>query len=258
MKFFKVLVFLKSVSWLGMISLFIVISIAAVEKRNNSRCQDLKIRFKNDDNLGFIDSRDVLAEVNQADPSWKGKKLSKIKFNLIENGVKQNEYVKKAELFLDNQESINVVLVPKKPIARINSENGDYYLSEDWDKMSLSAKFSKRILHVSGKIEGLTNPRNRMDSFIQQSLKRLLSYMENQTIWKDGVEQIYINENGKIDLVLVFSKPIVKIGYVNEDFEKKMNKVNNFFKTVVRCHDLSNFEELDFQYSQQVVAKKGI
>jgi hypothetical protein len=25
---------------------------------------------------------------------------------------------------------------------------------------------------------------------------------------------------------------------------------------VVRCHDFSNYEELDFQYSQQVIAKK--
>jgi hypothetical protein len=54
----------------------------------------------------------------------------------------------------------------------------------------------------------------------------------------------------------VFMEPIVKIGYVNEEFENRMNKVNNFIKAVVRCHDLSNYEELDFQYSQQVIAKK--
>ncbi|MFN5849390.1 MAG: hypothetical protein ACK43K_12925, partial [Chitinophagales bacterium] len=142
-----------------MIGLFIVISIAAVDKRNNSRCQNLKIRFKNDENLGFVDSRDVLKEVDLADPSWKGKRLSKVQFNPIENGVKMNEYVKKAELYLDNQENINVVLVPKKPLARINSIYGDYYLSEDWDRMSLSSKFSKRIVHVSGRVENLINPK---------------------------------------------------------------------------------------------------
>lgn len=252
----KVLLVLKSISWIGMIGLFIVISIAAVDKRNNSRCQNLKIRFKNDENLGFVDSRDVLKEVDLADPSWKGKRLSKVRFNLIENGVKKNEYVKKAELYLDNQENINVVLVPKKPLARINSIHGDYYLSEDWDRMSLSSKFSKRIVHVSGRVEDLINPKTKMDSFVQQSLKRVLSYCDKNTIWQDAIDQIYIAESGKIELVLVFMEPIVKIGYVNEEFENRMNKVNNFIKTVVRCHDLSNYEELDFQYSQQVIAKK--
>ncbi|MFN5847600.1 MAG: hypothetical protein ACK43K_03860, partial [Chitinophagales bacterium] len=96
----------------------------------------------------------------------------------------------------------------------------------------------------------------KMDSFVQQSLKRVLAYCDKNTIWQDAIDQIYIAESGKIELVLVFMEPIVKIGYVNEEFENRMNKVNNFIKTVVRCHDFSNYEELDFQYSQQVIAKK--
>jgi hypothetical protein len=48
----------------------------------------------------------------------------------------------------------------------------------------------------------------------------------------------------------------VRIGHVDDNFEQKMNKVNAFFKTVVRCHDLASFAEVDFQYSQQVVARK--
>jgi hypothetical protein len=95
MKRTQLLLSLKLASWLGMIVLFLVISIAAVEKRNAARCQNIKIRFKNDQNLGFIDSRDVMKEVTQADPAWQGQKLSRVKFNLIENGVRQNEYVKK-------------------------------------------------------------------------------------------------------------------------------------------------------------------
>jgi cell division protein FtsQ len=258
MKRKQLLLSLKLGSWLGMIALFLVISIAAIEKRNTARCQNIKIRFKNDQNLGFIDSRDVMKEVNQADSSWKGQKLSNIKFNLIENGVRQSEYVKKAELYLDNQDNINVVLEPKKPIARVNSETGAYYLSEDWNEMSLSSKYSKRIVHVSGRVRNLTHPESKMDSFVKQSLVKLLYFIEKNSVWKDATEQIYINENGKIDLVLLFSEPIVRIGYVDDNFEQKMNKVNAFFKTMVRCHDLANYVELDFQYSQQVVARKKI
>ena len=254
----KILMALKSISWIGMIVLFIVISIAAVEKRNNSQCQNLKIRFKNDENLGFIDSRDILEEVYQADPSWKGQELSKVKFNLIENGVRQNEYVKKVELFLDNQENINVVLVPKKPIARINTDYGSYYLSEDWDRMSLSAKFSKRIVHVSGRVKNLTNPETKMDSLVKYSLNKILKFIDRNPIWQDAIEQIYLNDNGKVDLVLSFSEPTIKLGYIDDNFEKRMEKVGNFFKTIVRCHDITDYEELDFQYSQQVVARKKL
>jgi len=251
----KALLVLKSISWLVMIALFIGISMAAVEKRDSASCRDLKIKFKNDENLGFIDSRDVLNEVNLADPSWKGKRLTSVKFNLIENGVKQNEYVKKAELYIDSRENINLVLTPKKPLARINSVHGDYYLSEDWDIMSTSSKFSKRIVYISGRVNGIIHPKTRMDSFTQNSLRRILTFCERNTIWQDAIDQIYVNESGKIDVVLAFCKPIVKLGYVDDNFEKRMNKVSNFFRTVMRSHDISIYEELDFQYSQQVVAK---
>jgi hypothetical protein len=109
---------------------------------------------------------------------------------------------------------------------------------------------------VSGRITNLTNPESKMDSFVKQSLAKLLNYMDKNSVWKDAAEQIYINENGKIDLVFLFSEPIIKIGYVDDKFEQKMNKVNAFFKTIVRCHDLASYSELDFQYSQQVVARK--
>lgn len=251
----KVLLVLKSISWIGMIVLFIVISIVALDKRAEVRCQNLKIRFKNDENLGFIGSREVLHEVNMADPFWKGQKLSQVKFSIIENGVRQNEYIKKSELFIDNQENINVLLVPKKPIARVHGADEDYYLSEDWDRMSLSNKFSSRIVYVSGRVQRLVQPESKLDSFICHSVRRVLNYCDENPVWKDAVEQIYVNENGKLDIVLSFCEPIVKLGYVDESFEGRMNKVNNFFKAVVRCHSLSKYEELDFQYNQQVVAR---
>lgn len=254
----KLLLVLKSLSWFVLIGVFIMISIAAVNTRTNSTCQKLNIRFKNDGNLGFIDSRDVSKEVHDADPHWQGSKIDKVKFNLIENGIRQNAYVDKVELFLDHNENVNVVLSPKKPIARVAAAHGDYYISQDWDMMPLSDKYSKRIVLVTGATDRLLNPLNRTDSFKRTSLKTFFEYYSKNKLWQDAIEQIHISQNGKLDLVLSFSEPIVKLGYADAQLEKKMMKLENFYRRIVRSHDLNMYRELDIQYEQQVIARKKI
>lgn len=252
----KFLISLKFLSWIGLVVLFFFVSIAAVDQRKHIQCRQIHIQFKNDKNLGFIHSKNIIEEVNQAQPHWQGKDIAKIKFNLIEQSVKQNEYVKRAELFLDNQNKLNVLVEPKKPLARIHTSYGSYYLSENWDRMSLSQNYTQRIVHISGRTGQITDPKTPMDSLIQTSISKLLEYIDQHKVWRDAIEQIYVRDNGKIDLVLSFCQPVIVLGYIDENFEKKMNKLENFIRTVSRHRDLSEYSELDFQYSQQVVARK--
>lgn len=254
----KTFMVFKLLSWVVLIGLFIVICVAAIDKRNEVRCDKLEVRFRNDKNLGFIQSKEIAKEVSDADPNWRGQKLSRIKFNLIEKSIKQNEYVKRAELFLDHRHTMNVVVEPKSPIARIHSNYGSYYLSESWDKMPLSSQYSERVIQVSGRVGNLVHPTTKVDSFISFSVKKILRYIDENKIWKHAIDQIYITEQGKVEFVLVFCKPFIQVGYVDEEFEKRMKKMYLFFKTVSRHHSIDDYDELDFQFSQQVVARKKI
>jgi cell division protein FtsQ len=248
---------LKLLSWLGLIVLFTVVSIAAINKRNNLRCNEsILVRFKKDKNLGFIKTNDVMHEIKLANPSWSGQKISQIKFNLIENAVKQNEYVKRAELYVDSRDQINVMIEPKVPIARINGTYGAYYLSENWDKMSLSPNYSMRIVHISGRVDRLINPMTQVDSFINREVKSILDYMNKNTVWRDAIDQIIVTPDGKIELALMFAEPIVKLGFIDGKFEKRMEKMNNFFKIAPNYQQLSNYSELNFEFTNQVVAKR--
>lgn len=253
----KFLLGLKLLSWLGLIVLFTIVSIAAIKKRDNLRSDGtILVRFKKDKNLGFIKTNDVIREINLANPAWKDQKISQIKFNLIENAVKQNEYVKRAELYVDSRNQINVVIEPKQPIARINGSFGAYYLSENWDKMALSSNYSMRIVHISGRVDRMINPMTQVDSFINMEVKKILEYMKKNTVWRDAIDQIYVTPQGKIELSLVFAEPIVQLGFLDSKFEKRMEKLNNFFKIAPNYQQLSNYSELNFEFTNQVVARK--
>jgi cell division protein FtsQ len=247
---------LKLLSWLVLIGLFTIITLAAIRKREELRCDSILVRFKKDKNLGFIKSADVMKEINDANPSWSGEKISKLKLNIIENAVKQNEYVKRAELYLDSRNQINVMIEPKEPLARVNGSYGTFYLSENWDKMALNPNYSMRIVHLSGRVDRLINPITKVDSFINLEVKTILNYIKKNKVWTDAIDQIYISPDGKVELVLMFCEPIVKLGFIDSKFEKRMEKLNNFFKLAPNYQQLSNYSELDFQFTNQVIARK--
>lgn len=250
------LIALKSLSWIGLIVLFIFISFTAMKAKDENRCEQIRVIFKNDKNLGFIHSKEIIREVNDANPSWTGQKSSLVKANLIEHAINENDYVKRAEIYIDQNRKMNVFVEPKAPLARIHQSDYSYYLSEDWDKMPLSQNFSKRVMHVSGRVGRLMNSQDCMDSFVEKELKIFLNYTEKNEIWKTMIDQIIITPQGKFELYLTFSDAAIKIGYINANFEKRMEKIIHFFKTAPYHSNLSQYSALDFQFSQQVIASR--
>lgn len=252
----KILITLKSISWIGLVILFFWISLTGIQSKEDMRCQKIRVIIQKDKNLGFIHSKDIYREVNRAQPGWEGKKIKDIKVNLIENHVRQNDYVKKAEVYLDHEKNLNVFIQPKAPIARIHDVNHNYYLSESWDAMPPSQEFSSRVIQITGKTGPILNPKNSLDSMIQQEIKYVMYYLEKNEEWKTILDQIHICNNGKLEMYTSFSNVKLKIGYGDHQFEKRMQKVKHFFETAIYIKDINSYESLDFQFSQQVIAQK--
>jgi cell division protein FtsQ len=246
----------KSLSWIGLVALFIYVSIAAMHVSEENRCDKIRVIFSHDKNLEFIHSKDIIKEVHDANPAWKGQKMNALKADIIENSIRENDYVKTAEVYLDFNKHLNVYIEPKAPIARIHDGGYSYYISENWDKMPLSTNFSKRVVHVTGRVQGLLNPKNLMDSFVEKELKIFLNYASKNDIWTMMVDQVYITPQGKFELYLTFTDAVIKIGFIGKHFEKRMEKVSTFFKIAPYYKNLSEYSTLDFQYSQQVIAMR--
>ncbi len=224
--------------------------------QEENHCEKIRVIFKNDKNLGFINSKEIIEEVNKVNASWNGQKSSRIKANLIEYSIKENDYVKNAEIYLDKNHNLNVFVEPMAPIARVHQGDYSYYLSENWEKMPLSTKFSKRLIHVTGRVDKLLNSQTRLDSFIEKELKIFLNHTDKNDIWKCMIDQIVITPQGKFELYLTFTDAAIKIGYIDHDFKKRLEKITQFYKLAPYYKNLSQYSTLDFQYSQQVIASK--
>ncbi len=254
----KVFILLKSLSWLGLVMIFAYISYAAFNYRKDQVCDKIRVVYNKDKNLGFLDTEEITKEIYSANPNWSGSKITKLKADIIEKQIKDNEYVKNAEVYLDNQKNLNLYIEPKAPLARIHDNYNTYYLSEMWDKMPVSSRFSSRVVQVSGNVKGITNPVSKLDTLIKNQIKILLDYTENNKIWKTIIDQIYITESGKIEFILTFSDVLIQMGYIDSNFEKRMEKLKQFFQVAPFYKNISEYSTLNLQFHQQVVATKKI
>jgi cell division protein FtsQ len=116
--------------------------IAAVGKQKRNTCKDYVISIKGNDESLFLSNEEVLKTLKTAtNGNIKGQ--SKKSFNLLrlENLLKENQWVKDAQLYFDNKDILHVSVTERKPIARIFTSSGKtFYIDDEAQKMKLSAR----------------------------------------------------------------------------------------------------------------------
>lgn len=238
--------------------LFIAISIAAISKKESLRCHEVRVLIDKKNNLGFVNDKDILKEINHANHQWIGSRVQDLNVNRIEETIRANEYINKAEVYLNHQGVMNVYIEQKNPMVRIYNNGESYYLSDQWTRIPVSTKFTKRTIHVLGNTARLLDPITSLDSLIVLETKGLLKYIEKNEFWKNAIDQIIIGQNGKIEITLIFADAVIKLGYIHEKLDAKLNKVYNFFKITSQNVPINQYKELDFQFENQVVGTKKL
>jgi cell division protein FtsQ len=249
---------IRLIAWIGVVAVFAIASFYAMDKKNNVRAKDIQLVFTDKKGNYFINEKDMMKEVDMVNAHWKGKRIIDLKINALEESIKRNDYVQNAQIVSGQNGKLTIFVEQKNPIARIfEGEGQSYYLSENWDKMPTSGKFSKRVIAIMGATQGLLNPVSKTDSFIQYEVKTILNFVKENDFWAKAIDQVYVEPNGKIELVMVFSHAILKFGTINEDYEKRFNKILIFYKSVLNYVDLSQYKYLDFTYKNQIIGIKS-
>lgn len=248
----------RLIAWIGVMAVFALASYYAMDKKNNVRAKEIQLVFTDKKGNYFINEKDMMKEVELVNSNWKGKRIIDLKINALEESIKRNDYVRNAQIVSGQNGKLTIFVEQKNPIARVfEGEGQSYYLSENWDKIPVSSKFSKRVITIMGSTQSLLNPITKTDSFIQFEVKTILDYIKENDFWAKAIDQVYVEPSGKIEMVLVFSHSVLKFGTITEDYEKRFNKIMIFYKSVLNYVDLSQYKYLDFTYKNQIIGIKS-
>ncbi|MEJ7827686.1 MAG: hypothetical protein WKF91_05810 [Segetibacter sp.] len=242
-----------TIVWITLSAVSLVLLIASVRYKNNKVCKGVNVEIVGTENNFFVDKKEV-TDALTASGTIKGEPLANINLRMLENRLKKNKWIAKAELFFDNNEVLQVVVKEKIPVARIfTAEGSSFYIDSSCRHLPLSNKLSARV-------PMFTNfPTDRVklskpDSALMASVKELAMFIQADDFWKAQAAQIDITPDG-FEMVPTVGNHIVQLGN-GEDYKEKFDRLFSFYKQVWTKVGFEKYEKIAVQFKDQVVATK--
>lgn len=235
----------------------IVLLGAAMQQKQQKHCAAIRIEISGAEQHMFIDEKDVMAML-AGNGHTAGKPIGGMNLRQMESLLEKNSWVKNAEMFLDNNQVLQVRIEERQPVARVFALNGSsFYVDGSALRLPLSEKLSAKVPVFTGFPSDrrlLAHP----DSLLLGDIVKLGTYILADSFWMSQVAQVDITPQSHFCLVPVVGDHTIVFGNA-EEIEKKFTKLYTFYKKAWLQNGINTYEKLDVQYDNQVVAiRKGI
>ncbi|MFN8276384.1 MAG: hypothetical protein U0T84_02780 [Chitinophagales bacterium] len=232
---------------------FVVVLTAAVEKRQSLVCKGVQATVDFETGLNFITTDEVVAKINHLSGGQiTGKPLSAVDFRTLEQELRKNPYIDRAEVYSDQQQLVHAVIHQKQPLLRvINSDGVSYYLSDKKERMPLSDNFTARVLLAIGTVE--TREDLYGDSIIVDEVYRLAQFISADTLLNAMVDHVRVDERGEVELMPKWGGHSVVFGRAGDHMEEKFHRLKLFYREGMARIGWDKYSQVNVKFDGQVV-----
>lgn len=232
----------------------IVLMGAAMQHKNRKKCTDIKIEISGIEEHMFIDEKDVLDLIQS-----KGKvteiAVAALDLRRMETSLETNPWVRNAEMYIDNQQVLQVLIEERQPVARVfTTQGGSFYLDSSGMRLPLSEKLSARVPMFTG-FPSDNIKLSKPDSVLLKDIVKIGAFVLADSFWMAQVAQIDIEPGRRYELIPIVGDHVVAIGNA-EDLDAKFNRLYTFYKQAWLQKGIHYYERLNVQFDKQVVAVK--
>lgn len=248
--------FIISLISLAMIAGFIVLFVSASKDRNKATCKGVAVSLDKKEGKVFVDRFEIkqLITGNKIlDPV--GKKLDQLNIQMLERSVETYPWVKDAELYIDNDNMLQINIVQRHPLIRVFTISGNsFYIDRDGKRVPANGNFVVRVPVVTGFPSDAVKLHSD-DSLLFTQIVDMGRYIAKDSFWMAQVDQININANKKFEIIPKVGNALIEFGK-GKDIEEKFSKLLAFYKKGLNNVGWGTYDTLDVRFSGQVVAKR--
>ena len=244
---------LVAIIWIAIGTGTAVLLVAAIEKRNNERCSGIEIEITGVQNNFFIDKKDVISILQKTN----GGKLQKMPLHAIdlaamETELQKSQWIKKVEIFFDNNNVLHVSITEREPIARVFTTSGSsFYIDSSLARLPLSDKFSPR-LPVFSDFPTDAIVLSKQDSNLTKDVRTLSQFINANPFWMAQIDQVDISKNRTFDLIPKLGNQVIHFGNA-DNCQQKFSNLLCFYKQVLTKLGWAHYSAIDVQFKGQVV-----
>ena len=216
--------------------------------RNEDKvCGKLNIMLDQSIGKQLITEEEIALLLDKNDLNPIGKSEKTIRTEVIESLLRRNPMIKTVECYKTPSGAINIEIHQRIPKFRVIG-TGSYYIDDQRKPMPVSPNYAAYVPVVSGQVTV---------SMASTKIFDFVNYLEQNPFWNAQIEQIYVRENGKIELVPRVGDAIIVLGTL-DNFEKKLEKLKKLYKNGFNLIGWNKYKVIDLQYKDQIVCNKKV
>ncbi len=242
--------------WISIGAAVIVLLVAAVQKEALQKCTGLNVVVKGVSNNFFVDKNDILVAINQyVEGSPVGQAVNLLNLKDLESDLEKNIWVKNAQLFVDNNAVLQVIVTEREPVARIFTSSGTtFYIDSSNTMLPLSEKYSAR-LPVFTNFPSDKGVLTKADSLLIKDIATISNVIQKNPFWMAMIEQVDITPQRTFALVPKIGNSVISFGDATNAAEK-LDRLLLFYKQILVKCGWDYYSSVSVQYANQVVAKR--
>lgn len=242
--------------WVISLSGLIVLMSFIEHEKSAQQCTDVKVYIPG--NQTFVNRQEIDRILWSVGGQLKGKDLTTINTQNLEDAIKMNAFIRTAKVYADMNGVIRVRIEQREPVLRvINIKNQDFYIDQDGMKIPVSPNFTAQVLVANGNItEDLESKVRGLRTPMAKDLFKLAKFIQQDTLWSDQIEQIYVNANSEIQLVPRVGDHQIIIGDA-DSLERKFKNLLLFYKKAMPKVGWNTYKTINVKYLNQIICKKS-
>lgn len=235
--------YLGHISLLLLLGLMLFLYSFSAHRNGVKKVSEIAVEFTAGDNA-FLTHEMVNKLLIQNQKTVKNQAKSVLDLHSLEGNVLSNPYVEEATVFLTIDGLLKTMIKQREPIARIQAEQGAYYIDKHGVKIPLSSNYSARVPLVLGIQKGEE----------LEALRKLMLIIEKDDFLKKEIvgiqkkEQEYEFNVRSGTYTIVFGKL--------KDVRLKFLKLKAFYNKAYRDKTIQNYKTINLKYHNQVVCTK--
>ena len=242
--FKKILLILVAVLLLAYL-LFAVYYLNSGEKKA-LLCKELRIEIVDTMERLYLTDNDIINSITKAGLSPVGKDLSTVSTAAIENKLKENRLIKRAECYKTIDGTVRIKVYQRMPVLRVFSTKGSYYVDNEGEKMPVPGNFAAYVPVASGYIE---------DEYATGPLYEFALFLQQDKFWNSQIKQIYIAQNSDVELTPAVGSHQIILGKI-ENYKENLEKLRLFYEKGLSKVGWNKYSVINLKFENQVVCTK--
>ncbi len=222
-------------------------------------CRSISVRLLDSAENKFVTKSEVVNIIEGFTGSVVGKRINDINVANIEKLLDKRSAIRKSQVSISRNGVLSVDITQRKPLLRIQTENGGFYIDHTGYIFPLVSSFTSYVPIVSGYIPLAIDAghRGRLQDDTQNWIGNIVEFgifMEENPFWNAMIEQIYVEKNG--DIVLSPKVGNYKIVFGDlKDIESKFHRLLAFYKNIAPHEGWDKYSVVNLKYRNQIVCK---